>query len=48
MGRARDVLNKRIQSEEQRVESRVVKERERERERERDTFVSLLSKTYVL
>jgi len=28
------------------VESRVVKERERERER--DTFVSLLSKTYVL
>ena len=41
MGRARDVLNKRIQSEEQRVESRVVK-----RERER-YFVSLLSKTYV-
>ena len=32
-GPTRDVLNKRIQSEEQRVESRVVKERERERER---------------
>ena len=41
MGRARDVLNKRIQSEEQRVESRVVKEREREREREREILLFL-------